>query len=387
MSNLGLAFETPLADETVVRIEVPAEVEQAMTSEEQWLPDESLAFLEWFKETMLIDSKEAGKDAQARQSQVGISFADFNRVVYKFLDRDDGIPSITDWWEENRPNPSQVFESENHMVFVSNILEFAWHLMPLSDGTPIGANYSVSVQPIEWECPPSSGHDACAFTTGNIKQTDTEETLLGEGTLYNLAIGTRITSETNSLLYRGLYSNPPDNSDLSPEEMPDLFPLIYSAPLTEMTDLNCRRRGLDFDSVFLPSFWLHVGHGDRGTLQLQDETSIRTNEIKDYIANTEGTIDMAWLCSCHSVETASETQMFDPENRKVRAFLGHLGMGDESASIVAFEHMVMGDIMNGHSIGNAVYRARRAMRPECSSGSYSLLGDPRIVLCPKRQQT
>ena len=114
---------------------------------------------------------------------------------------------------------------------------------------------------------------------------------------------------------------------------------------------------------------------------MEDETSIRANEIRDFIADTEGTIDMAWLCSCHSAETASETRMFNPDNPKVRAFLGHLGMGDESVSVLAFEFTVMSDILNGHSIGNAVYRARRAARPGCSSGSYSLIGEPRIVLC------
>ena len=383
MSNLGLAFDAPLADdEKVDRIEVPAEVESAMTSEDQWLPEESQTFLEWFKETMLIDSKEAGQDAEARQSRVGISSADFNRVVYKFLDRDDGIPSITDWWEENRPNPSRVFESENHMVFVSNILEFAWHLMPLSNGTSIGVNYSVSVQPKEWECPSSSGHDACIYTTGNTKQKDSDESLLGEGTLFDLATNRRNTSEKSTFLHRGLDSIGPENC--TSEEISEIYASIINerVPLTEMTDLNCRRRGTN--TACLPSFWLHGGHGYAGSLQLHDETSIRAKEIRDYFANTEGTTDMAWLCSCHSVETASESQMFDSENPKVRAFLGHLGMGDESASVVAFEHMVMGDIMNGQSIGNAVYRARRAMRPGCSSSSYVLLGDPRIILCPKR---
>ena len=381
--KLGLAFDAPLADEKVVPIEVPAEVEHAMTSEELWNPKEWQTFLGWFEETMLIDSKEAGPEAKGRKSQVGLSSADFNSVVYQLLASDNGITSITTWWEENRPQPSPAFESESHIIFVTDVLEFAWHLMPLSDGSPIGVNYSVSAQPRGWKCPPPSGHDACAYTTGNIKQKDSDQTLLGEGSLFNLAAHTRVTSEKSSFLHRGIHANHPDNSDISIEEIPEIYAsLIDRSPLTKMTDLNCRRRG--FDSACLPSFWLHEGHGYAGSLQLQDETSIRAKEIGDYIANTEGTMDMAWLCSCHSAETASETRMFNRVNPKVRVFLGHLGMGDESASVVAFEHMIMGDIMNGHSIGNAVYRARRAMRPECSSGSYSLIGDPRIVPCPRR---
>ena len=384
MSNLDLAFDAPLAEEDVVRIEVPISVEQAMTSEDKWDPEGWQTFLAWFKENMLNDREEAGVDAKARQSGVGISSTDFNRVVYNLLDSKKGIPSITAWWEDNRPDSSEQFESENHVVFVSDILEFAWHLMPLSNGTSIGVNYSVSVQPKEWECPSSSGHDACIYTTGNIIQKDSPHSLLGEGLLFNLAASIRITDESSSFQHRGYHSGHPDNSDLSPEDIVDVFSTPPDRiPLTEMTDLNCRPRGTN--TPCLPSFWLHEGHGYAGSLQLHDETSIRAKEIRDYFANTEGTTDMAWLCSCHSVETASGSQMFDSENPKVRTLLGHLGMGDESASVVAFEHMVMGDIMNGHSIGNAVYRARRAMRPGCSSSSYVLLGDPRIILCPKRQ--
>jgi hypothetical protein len=383
MGNLGLAFAAPLAEEDVVRIEVPISVEQAMTSEDKWDPEGWQTFLAWFKDNMLNDREEAGVDAKARQSRVGISFTDFNRVVYRLLGSKKGIPSITAWWEDNRPDPSEQFESENHVVFVSDISGFAWHLMPLSNGTSIGVNYSVSVQPREWECPSLSGHDACIYTTGNIKQKDSEYSLLGDGTLFNLATATRNTSEKNAFRHRGIASIGPENT--AEEEIPVIFHSIINerVPLSQMTDLNCRIHGSN--STCLPSFWLHEGHGYAGSLQLHDETNIRAKQIGDYFANTEGTTDMAWLCSCHSVETVTESHMFVPENPKVRAFLGHLGMGDESASVVAFEHMVMGDIMNGHSIGNAVYRARRAMRPECSSGSYVLMGDPRIILCPKRQ--
>ena len=146
---VGLPFTAPLAtDEEVVRIEVPEEVEKMMSSKEDWDPEEWKSFIQWFKETMLLDSKEVpGRDAEGRKSQVGLSSADFNSVVYQLLASDNGISSITTWWEENRPQPSPAFGSEFHMIFVTDVLEFAWHLMPLSDGSPIGVNYSVSAQP------------------------------------------------------------------------------------------------------------------------------------------------------------------------------------------------------------------------------------------------
>ena len=57
-------------------------------------------------------------------------------------------------------------------------------------------------------------------------------------------------------------------------------------------------------------------------------------------------------------------------------------MGDESGNVVAFEMLVLERIMKGYSIGESeVQLAKSALDPKMSaSGSFTLLGDPRLVL-------
>jgi hypothetical protein len=68
-------------------------------------------------------------------------------------------------------------------------------------------------------------------------------------------------------------------------------------------------------------------------------------------------------------------------NGKIITLLGHLGMGDESGDVIAFEMLVLERLMRGHSVGRAVQLAKKAVDPEmAASGSFTLLGDPRLVL-------
>jgi hypothetical protein len=259
------------------------------------------------------------------------------------------------------------------VVFNTNLLDFPWALLPLANGEDgikaLSSLYSVSCNPGNKFLDSFSGNDVLLMSHGQIES---------DGQEYDVILG----NDLKELVVKGngFWRRNSSWEGINVEEILEMSDQCKQIELEQVTDITARVLG-EGDTIVLPSIWLHEGHGHDYGLELSGEerSFLRGSPIAQHLESTQGSIDFCWLSSCHGIQMACNSKWM--EIGKIKTLLGHLGMGDEAGNIIAFEMLVLERLMLGYSVGRAVQRAKQAMEPEMSaSGSFTLLGDPRLVL-------
>jgi len=138
VSVAGGTYEARLAEnEPIVFIHVQGFVRRWLSEEDE----EGFSELSWLQNNY-YGTKEEGIDnvvQKKRYSKVGLCAKDFLELAYPGLKE-----SFKDWWEDTRKRTVFPEPDEGHLVFVTNLLDFPWGLLPLEDGRALGSVYSVS---------------------------------------------------------------------------------------------------------------------------------------------------------------------------------------------------------------------------------------------------
>jgi hypothetical protein len=381
VSVAGGSYEGLLAeDEPIVFIRVQKFVERWLCEDEE----DGYTELSWIQNNY-YGTKENGIDnviQKKRHSKVGLCAKDFLELAYPILK-----DSFKGWWKDTREQTEFPEPDKGHLVFVTSILDFPWSLLPLGDGRTLGSVYSVSSNPSTEFLNSFSGNDAVLMSMGALKRRDgdpgTFDVILGSD--LKKKVGIPVIPGSDLKRNVGVQGGPTSLWRRSkrrgtPNEEAILVNGIMGIELKGVNDISARVFG-DADTTHLPSIWFHEGHGHNYSLELGDNerTMLRGDDILRHLKSVNGSIDFCWLSSCHGIEMAKNANWMN--SGKIMTLLGHLGMGDEAGNVIAFEMLVLERIMGGYSVGRAVQLAKMAMGPEmASSGSFTLLGDPRLVL-------
>ncbi len=354
------------ADEKIVWVNVPKEVEKAIVE----ISDGGQSDLDRLSSNFYQTKIEAEQElTDERSSSVGLCAKDFMVLAYPRLN-----DTLRDWWVKTDVVYSPPKTMENHIVFVTSKLYFPWHLLPLRTGQAIGMSHSVSVAPKEKFAEVLLGNDGVLFSRGKLKR--------AEASLYDEIPGSGLKRQF-AIFGSGLKFWKRGKYDLTTEK--EMIARcnadgVLGYELENVEQISCRVIGKN--ETQLPSVWFHEGHGHEYGLELNSNKDgevrmMSEKDISEHLKSTKGTVEFAWISSCHSIELAARGKWL--EQGKVTTMLGHIGMGDESEDNIAFEMLVLCRLKQGVSIGHAVHLAKKALDPEMpASGSYALIGDPRL---------
>jgi len=356
-SVFGVEHKTKLAlDEDIFFINIDDKIENLLIA----FDEDDETDLEW------LQSNYYGKKSptqEERENKIGLSEYDFVNYAYPKLHHD-----FRNWWNKKSIECNHIDPLKTHILFITNLYNFPWALLPLKNGAAIGRKFSVSCSHSKLFQNINANNDSLLMTNGKL-DSDCFDTILGSDLKRKLAV-----NGPASLWNRGGYGSVPKN------QYPKKAMGIMGLNLQSVSQITAEISGKD-NRKFLPSIWIHEGHGHDSGLEIDGESQLflRGKEILNHLNSVEGIIDFCWLSSCHSIELVHNSRIMQSE--KVKTLLGHLGIGDEDGSVVAFEMLVLERIMRGYSVGRAFQLAKSALDPMMSaSGSFTLLGDPRLVL-------
>ena len=360
MAILSLVF-TAKADENIKIYSIDASaIEIFLTLEQDGESD-----ITWLKNQYLGDLKRDGGDKN-RANRIGLSAKDFIELYYPGTQL-----GFRHWWEGERHAviDFMMHNPNAHVQIISKHYGlFPWHLLPMPNGKAIADCYPVSVNPPGKQVEDFSSNDACIISEGDLDSNFPSGELFGWRTAKEFLI-------QSNLKFRGLkgaITTHPLDSLLSMNVQSSVISPESSAEIvTEKLGMNGQHE--------LPSILIHSGHGDEYGLQLANG-EIMNKDFVDHLQMTEGVIDLFFADSCNSAEFACSYGLM--ESRKVRTFVGHLGMGDESIDVHTFKLHLFDAIAKGRCIGDAFFEARKRVNPdEPASGSFVLFGDPKLILC------
>jgi len=352
-------------DEKLEFISIPTEIEASLL-----IYDEDLTDLDWIRTGFFGRRADS---AEKRENNIGLSEYDFIHFIYPKLNS-----KIRNWWKKKSREIEEIDPSNIHIIFVTNLFDFPWALLPLTNNTSIGRRYSVSCNDSDNFSTELSTNDALLMTKGKMEASIPQfDGIFGS----NLKIELAVNSDPS--LWRRGGKFPPSSSIEAIERHSQG---IVGISLTKLSQILTEK--IDEEGVqYLPSIWFHEGHGSEFGLAIesQQQRQLGGEEIKQHLLSTKGIIDFAWLNSCHSVELVQRHELI--KTGKITTILGHLGMGDEAGNVVAFEMLVLERILQGHSLGKSIQFGKSAMDMKMSaSGSFTLLGDPRLVLMKANQR-
>ena len=359
-SVFGVEHQAKIAsNENIFFIHVDIEIENSLTG----YFEDGESDIEWLQSNFFGDKDPTQKD---RQNKIGLSEYDFVNYAYPKLNS-----VFRNWWVAKLAENNLDDFQKHHIVFVTNLYKFPWALLPLNNGVAIGREFSVSCNHSESFTDDFSNNDSLLMTSGKLEATShLFDSIFGSNLKHELALKGEV-----SLWRRG--GNP---SPVSEEICLKMAMGITGIDLQLANEISTGIFGKG-TKEFLPSIWLHEGHGHDFGLEINGEsqTFLRGKEILNQLNNLDGIIDFCWLSSCHSIELVHNFEIM--KSGKVKTLLGHLGMGDEAGNVIAFEMLVLERIMKGFSLGKSVQLAKSALDSKMSaSGSFTLLGDPRLVL-------
>lgn len=367
-SVFGVEHQTKLAlDEDLFFINVDNKIEKLLIASD----DDDETDLEW------LQSNYYGKKSpnqEGRENKIGLSEYDFVNYAYPKLNHD-----FRNWWNKKLIESDHIDPLKSHILFITNLYNFPWALLPLKNGVAIGRKFSVSCSHSELFQNINANNDSLLMTNGKL-DSDCFDTILGSD-LKRTILGSDLKRKLALHGAPGLWNRGGDESN--PHEIgKKAMRGIPFVKLQTVDQITTEISGRD-QSKFLPSIWIHEGHGHEYGLEIDGESQsfLRGKEILNHLNSVGGIIDFCWLGSCHSIELVHNSKIM--QSKKVKTLLGHLGVGDEEGSVVAFEMLVLERIMRGYSVGRAVQLAKSALDPKMSaSGSFTLLGDPRLVFFP-----
>ena len=356
-SVFGVELQTKLAlDEDIFVINVDKKIEKLLITYNE--DDET--DLEW------LQSNYYGKKSsnqKGRENKIGLSEYDFVNYAYPKLHQD-----FRNWWNNKLIECEHIDTLASHLLFITNLYNFPWALLPSKNMMAIGRIFSVSCSHTDLLQNINANNDSVLMTNGKL-DSDCFDTILGSDIKRKLAV-----HGAPSLWNRGGYDSVPK------DQYHKKTMGIMGLNLQSVNQITAKILGKD-NCEILPSIWIHEGHGHDYGLEIDGESQsfLMGKEILNHLNSVEGIIDFCWLGSCHSIELVHNAKIM--QSKKVKTLLGHLGLGDEDGSVVAFEMLVLDRILRGYSVGRAVQLAKSALDPKMSaSGSFTLLGDPRLVL-------
>ena len=359
MAILSLAF-TAKGDENIKIYSIDASaIEIFLTLEQDGESD-----ITWLKNQYLGDLKRDGGDKN-RTNRIGLSAKDFIELYYPGTQL-----GFRHWWEGERHAviDFMMHNPNAHVQIISKHYGlFPWHLLPMPNGKAIADCYPVSVNPPGKQVEDFSSNDACIISEGDLDSNFPSGQLFGWPTVRDFLIQSDLSS-------RGLVSACTTHSFESLTALGKQSSVINpESPLDFLTQKLGR-----VGEYELPSILVHSGHGDEHGFQLANGKRM-SKDFVELLEATEGVIELFFADSCHSAEFASAYELI--ESKKVRTFVGHIGMGDESIDVHTFKLYFFDAISKGECVGNAIFKARQRLNPdEPASGSFVLLGDPRTIL-------
>ena len=359
-SVFGVGHQAKIAsDENIFFIHVEIEIENSLTG---YLDDDE-SDIEWLQSNFFGEKYPSQKH---RENKIGLSEYDFVNYAYPKLNS-----KFRSWWVGKKTEINLRDFRNHHIVFVTNLHNFPWALLPLDKGVAVGREFSVSCNHSKSFTDDFSNNDSLLMTCGKLD---------GNSQLFDKIFGSKLKHELALKGEVSLWRRGGNPSPISEEIVEKMTMGINGIDLRIASEISSGVFGKG-SKEFLPSMWLHEGHGHGFGLEINGEgqTFLRGKEILVHLNNLDGIIDFCWLSSCHSIDLVHNFEIM--KSGKVKTLLGHLGMGDESGNVVAFEMLVLERIMKGYSIGRSVQLAKSALDPKMSaSGSFTLLGDPRLVL-------
>ena len=362
MAILSLPFAAKV-DESIKVFSIDATAAEAFLT----LDQDGETDLSWLKHQYLGDLIHHRGDKN-RTNRIGLSSNDFIKLYYPGI-----LSCFRHWWESKRGEVIE-FMTQNPNAHVQILSKhyghFPWHLLPMPDGKAIADCYPVSVHPTVVLLDEFSSNDACIISEGDL------DSNFPTGVLFGWRTAKEFLIQSNLMKFRGL------EEAVSTYTLDSLMSMNLQSSVVRpesSAEIVTEKLGMNGQHE-LPSILIHSGHGDEYGLQLANGKKMG-KDLVDHLQLTEGVIDLFFADSCNSAEFACSYRLM--ESRKVRTFIGHIGMGDESIDVHTFKLYFFDAISKGDCVGDALFKARKRVKPdEAASGSFVLLGDPRLVLAP-----
>lgn len=344
------------AEEEIFTIIVESEIEKILT---EYQDDNEDTELEWLEANYYGKKDNKNYESSQRDNEVGLTEKDFITKAYPKLNK-----TFRKWWDATIKSLELDSLRNFHILFVTEIYSFPWGLLPLQNGVSISREFSVSCYHSKSFVDNFANNDSMLISSGDL---DTD---------YNiLELGSEI--KKNLVMYPGVLNSLYNRGNCDPIGS-NYRHIFVKKTLHSISEIKTKILGHG-DNEFLPSMWIHDGHGHTHWLTLSNGDKIRGEKILEHLNQIAGVIDFCWLNSCHSIQLIQNSNIM--QSNKIKTLIGFLGLGDEDASGLAFELMVLERIARGYSIGRAFQIAKSSMDPEMpASGSYTLIGDPRLII-------
>lgn len=352
----GNIYETDIAlEEEIFTIIVESEIEKVLT---EYQDDNEDTELEWLEANYYGKRGTNNNENSHRDNEVGLTEKDFITKAYPKLNK-----TFRKWWDATIKSLELDSLRNFHILFVTKVYSFPWGLLPLANGVSISRKFSVSCYHSKSFVDNFANNDSMLISSGDL-DTDYEILELGSKIKKKLVMYPGVLFK---LYNRGNYDAGDNYSHL-----------FVTKTLNSISEIKTKILGQG-DNEFLPSMWIHDGHGHSHWLTLSNGDIVRGEKILEHLNQIDGVIDFCWLNSCNSIQLIQNSNIM--QSNKIKTLIGHLGLGDEDASGLAFELMVLERIARGYSIGRAFQIAKASTDPEMpSSGSYTLIGDPRLII-------
>jgi len=323
--------------------------------------DDGISDLDWLND--FKNDREIDKGYAGRKNRIGLTEADFIDVYLPRTNED-----FRELWDLKAAEVFQEIQlnPQSHIVFQSSLYGiFPWLLMPLPTGTPvIRLRPCTSIPPDLEFSEQICENGGLLVTEGSTNSHMSKDGLFG----WNLAKEYLINSK---LSIRGI-ENALDSSNAT-----EINSAMMSRKYTLESPTNVSTKVIGGDENQSPSIWWNCSHGSEYGIQLSNKKDLRGDLVK-HIARQKGIMDLAFLHSCYSLDYAHRYRILE---HKIRSVIGHTGMADESIDVLYFEISFIDELEKGKNLGQAFFEARNKIsRNEPASGSFQLIGDPRIIL-------
>ena len=175
-SVFGVEHQTKLAlDEDIFVINVDKKIEKLLITYNE--DDET--DLEW------LQSNYYGKKSsnqKGRENKIGLSEYDFVNYAYPKLHQD-----FRNWWNNKLIECEHIDTLASHLLFITNLYNFPWALLPSKNMMAIGRIFSVSCSHSDLLQNINANNDSVLMTNGKL-DSDCFDTILGSDIKRKLAV-------------------------------------------------------------------------------------------------------------------------------------------------------------------------------------------------------